>query len=174
MTSSTRIVLSVLMAAVLVGCGGSSATPTSRTAAASTPPSGPFAATGSLFALSVADLDATTKWYVDKLGLRVTRQPAKANGTQVVILEGTGLTVELLKRDAGVPLSRIAPAVHDRMLVHGIVKVGMAVDDLDAAIAALQARSVPIAFGPFPATADQRANLIIRDNEGNLIQLLGK
>jgi hypothetical protein len=31
---------------------------------------------------------------------------------------------------------------------------------------------VPIAMGPFPRTAEQRANLIIRDNNGNYIQFV--
>jgi hypothetical protein len=48
------------------------------------------------------------------------------------------------------------------------------VADLDSAVASLKARNVAIALGPFPATADQRANVIIRDHDGNLIQLLGK
>ena len=37
-----------------------------------------------------------------------------------------------------------------------------------------QARGAEIAFGPFPARDGQRANLIVRDNAGNLIQFFGK
>lgn len=37
----------------------------------------------------------------------------------------------------------------------------------------LQKRNVEIAFGPYPARKNQRANVIIRDNGGNLIQLFG-
>jgi hypothetical protein len=101
-------------------------------------------------------------------------RPPKTNGTQVVVLEGSGLVVELLQNDKGVALSRVAPAIGDRTRVHGIVKAGFMVADLDRAVAALRARNVAIAFGPFPATSEQRANVIIRDNDGNLIQLLGK
>ena len=71
------------------------------------------------------------------------------------------------------PLTAVAPAATDRMLVHGMVKAGMIVDDFDAALARLRERRVPIAFGPYPARAGQRANLILRDNAGNLIQLFG-
>jgi hypothetical protein len=37
----------------------------------------------------------------------------------------------------------------------------------------LEARDVEIAFGPYPARADQRANVIVKDNAGNLIQFFG-
>ena len=50
----------------------------------------------------------------------------------------------------------------------------MIVADLDATVAFLRARNVPIAFGPFPATTEQPANLIIADNAGNLIQFVGR
>lgn len=172
MTRSTRSVLSTLLALLLAGCGGGSSDTASTGPTAS--PSPPLSASGSFFALSVADIDATSTWYADNLGLRIALRPTTSNRAQVVVLEGDGLIVELLQQEGSLPLSRVAPAVHDRMLVRGIVKVGMTVDDLDAAAVALRARGVPIAFGPFPSTAEQRANLIIRDNEGNLIQLLGK
>ena len=40
-------------------------------------------------------------------------------------------------------------------------------------LAALKARHVDIAYGPYPAQANQRANVIVRDNAGNLIQVFG-
>jgi catechol 2,3-dioxygenase-like lactoylglutathione lyase family enzyme len=129
---------------------------------------------GGYFALSVADAEASATWYSEKLGLQVSMRPPKTNKTVVVVLRKGGLTVELLQSDDGPQLSQVAPSVHDRLLVHGIVKAGAVVNDFDAAVAALNASGVPIDFGPFPATAEQPANLVVRDNEGNLIQLLGK
>jgi len=49
-----------------------------------------------------------------------------------------------------------------------------AADDFDGAVARLKARGVEIAFGPCPAREGQRANVLIRDNAGNLIQLFGR
>ena len=60
------------------------------------------------------------------------------------------------------------------LYVHGVVKVGLLVDDFDRTMAALRARGVDIAFGPYPKTDTQRANVIVRDNAGNLIQFLGR
>ncbi|HXQ37515.1 MAG TPA: VOC family protein [Anaerolineales bacterium] len=128
---------------------------------------------GGFFALSVADINASANWYSEKLGLTIIMQPPKTNQSTVVVLEGGGLIVELIQHDNALPLSEIAPTIKDRTLIHGIVKVGVIVDDFDKTVAILRERNVPIAFGPFPATTEQRANVIIQDNEGNLIQFFG-
>jgi hypothetical protein len=59
-------------------------------------------------------------------------------------------------------------------LIHGISKVGVIVDDFDGTLATLKSRGVEIFLGPFPARNGQRANVIVKDNSGNLIQLFGK
>jgi catechol 2,3-dioxygenase-like lactoylglutathione lyase family enzyme len=134
----------------------------------------PLATTrGAFIGISVANLDASVRWYTEKLGLAVVMRPPKIEKSTAVILEGGGLIVELMHHDDAVPLTTAAPSVTRNYLVHGIFKAGIIVDDFDKAIAELRARNVPIAIGPFPARADQRANAIIRDNEGNYIQLFG-
>lgn len=145
-----------------------------RGQAASSPIEAPaFTTTGAFFALSVADLEASAKWYREKLGLAVVMRQPKANGAAVTVLEGGGLKVELLQLDA-VPPAKAAPQVKGSLFVHGIAKVGVTVDDFERALSTLRSRGVEIAFGPYPARADQKANLIVRDNTGNLIQLFGK
>jgi len=131
-------------------------------------------ATGSFFALSVADINASARWYSEKLDMKIVMQPPKINQATVIVLEGQGLIVELIQQDNGVSLTQIAPTLTDRTLLHGIVKAGVIVGDFDQTVAILRQRNVTIAFGPFRATADQRANVIIQDNEGNLIQFFGK
>ena len=97
----------------------------------------------------------------------------RADGVAVAVLEGGGLVVELIQHDRAAPLGRLVPAASDRVLVHGLFKAGIVVDDFDGTVAALRTRAVEIAFGPFPKRPNQRANLILRDNAGNLIQILG-
>jgi len=133
-----------------------------------------FTATGAFFALSVEDLEASTKWYSEKLGLKITMQLPKQNKVAVSVLEGWGLIVELIQNDGARPLPTVAPGINDNILVHGIFKAGVIVDDLDKMIAVFKERGVEIAFGPFPSRPNQRANVIIRDNSGNLIQFFGK
>jgi catechol 2,3-dioxygenase-like lactoylglutathione lyase family enzyme len=121
-------------------------------------------ATGAFFALSVPDLDASTAWYTSKFGLTVTLQ-TKTEHVAVAVLEGNGLMVELIHRDGAVPA--------DKASVHGIFKAGAIVIDFDATLARLKERKVEVAYGPYPAKPGQRANVIFKDNAGNLIQFFG-
>jgi len=140
--------------------------------ARSTTESPVITATGAFFALYVADLEASVKWYSEKLGLKVVMQVPKTDKAAVTVLEGGGLIVELIQHDDALPLSKAA--AKDNLLVHGMFKAGVMVNDFDQTLAMLKARNVPIAFGPFPARPNQRANAVIRDNAGNLIQFFGK
>jgi catechol 2,3-dioxygenase-like lactoylglutathione lyase family enzyme len=129
----------------------------------------PFSAThGAFFGVSVADIDASVTWYSEKLGLTVVMRSPKQDKASAVVLEGGGLTVELVQHDNASDASNEAP------LVHGIFKAGLVVDDLDKTLATLKARGVPIFLGPFPARGNIKSNALIKDNAGNLIQFFGK
>ena len=132
-------------------------------------------ATGAFFALSVADIDSSAQWYSEKLGLEVVMAVPEGNGQPgVVVLEGGALIVELIEHGQARPLSSLNPAMNEAQLVHGIFKVGIVVEDFEETMARLRDREVEIAYGPFPEGADQRANVLIRDNAGNLIQIFGE
>jgi len=131
-------------------------------------------ATGAFFALSVADVNASAEWYTQKLGLKEVMKLPMTGGAAVIVLEGQGLIVELIQQEGAVPLSRAAPAVKDRLLVHGLAKAGVIVTDFDETVDRLKQRGVPILYGPFPAKGNQRANVIVQDNSGNLIQIFGQ
>jgi len=130
-------------------------------------------ATGAFAALSVRDVAAGARWYSEKLDMRVVMSMPKQNGVAVTVLEGSGLIVELIQNDEARALSQAAPSVKERVLVHGPFKMGAVVADFDGTVALLKARGVEIAYGPYPARPDQRANVIVKDNEGNLIQFFG-
>ena len=123
--------------------------------------------TGAFFAMSVPNMAQSVEWYSEKLGLSVTFQTA-SGGLEVTVLEGGGLVVELL-RD---PAARPGPSRPESL--YGVYKAGFMVKDFDGTVEELRARGVAIAFGPFPASSQQRANLLIRDNAGNLIQIFGE
>lgn len=126
--------------------------------------------TGGFVALSVADIDASARWYVEKLGLRVVHQSPPEQAVGVRILEGNGVIIEMLKMPAAGP----HPNPSESQLVHGIFKAGFLVGAYDELLAMLRARGVAIAHGPFPARPGQRANFIIRDNAGNMLQFFQK
>ena len=131
-----------------------------------------FRTTGAFFAVSVADMPASVAWYQNALGLDVVMEQSQG-GFAVTVLSGGGLTVELVRIDGARPLLVAAPGVTDPQMIHGVWKAGFFVHDFDRAIADLRARGVQIAFGPFPANGNQKANAIFRDNAGNLLQVFG-
>lgn len=134
----------------------------------------PVTATGAFFALSVSDLRTSTQWYEQKLGLKVVKQVPKKDGVAVAILESRGLMVELIERDGAVSLLKAAPTVKDNTYLEGIFKAGVIVDDFEKTVANLKSHGVEIAYGPFAAKGSEPANVIVRDNDGNLIQFFGK
>jgi catechol 2,3-dioxygenase-like lactoylglutathione lyase family enzyme len=126
---------------------------------------------GAFFAVSVADLDASIAWYRDKLGLREASR-FRFEKITGALLTSPGLEVEIMSHaEATTPGN--AMDANAKVLTRGITKVGVRVDNLDAAVRTLRQRGVAIVLGPFPARRDQRANVVIRDNAGNLIQLFG-
>ncbi len=131
---------------------------------------------GTFFGVSINDIEASTRWYREKIGLTVVMQEPRTDETRsaAAVLQGGGLTVELVKHDDAVPLRNFLPARKGSLYVHGIFKVGVVVDDFDATIAALRARDIAIVVGPFPKRGHQPANAMIRDNAGNYIQIFGK
>jgi catechol 2,3-dioxygenase-like lactoylglutathione lyase family enzyme len=132
------------------------------------------AVTGAFFAVSVPDLAAAVLWYGEKLGLRTVMTTDGPGGGRVAVLEGNGLIVELVYLREAQPLARAAPSVRAEQYIHGLFKAGVVVDDFEALVAGLKARHVDIAYGPFAAREGQRANVVIRDHAGNLIQFFGR
>ena len=127
-----------------------------------------ISATGGFVAISVRDVDAATQWYQDVFDLKVTLRTPHERQARIVVLGGPGIIVELVQHDS----ARDEPG--DPALRHGLMKGGWIVSDFDSAVAQLRARNIPIAYGPFPSRPNAPANLIVRDNEGNLIQLFGR
>jgi catechol 2,3-dioxygenase-like lactoylglutathione lyase family enzyme len=125
---------------------------------------------GAFFAVSVSDLTASIAWYTEKLGLRVTKEIPDA---RVAILEGNDLIVELTQ-DASPGAQPTTMGVPGGMAVRGITRAGFIVADFDNVLARLRAPQAEIAFGPYPARPGQPANVIIKDNGGNLVQIFGK
>jgi len=158
-------VISIMRALALIAVMAFAAT-----AAAQAParPSTALVGRGAFWAISVTDLDAASRWYAEKLGLKVVMESPKTENPAAVVLEGNGLTVELIRHGGS------KPRTGDPVLAQGFVKAGVIVDDFDGTLAMLRTKRVQIAYGPYPAKAGQRANVIIRDVDGNLIQFFGR
>ena len=124
---------------------------------------------GAFFALSVPDLAASAAWYEQKLGLARVAQGGRMDRLAgYVVLEGGGLIVELMKHD-----DSVRPAAKSPELIQGFSKAGALVRDFDRTVATLRARGVEMVMGPYPPRETMRANVVFKDNAGNLIQLFG-
>lgn len=122
------------------------------------------------FALSVADLEASIKWYAETLQLTPTRLPGNAQ-VKVALLQGDGLVVELVEHaEAFAPGSRL-PELQKRYLAHGLFKVGFFVADLDATIERLKKRGASFEGRVIKDEVLGARAILLVDNSDNVIQL---
>jgi catechol 2,3-dioxygenase-like lactoylglutathione lyase family enzyme len=131
---------------------------------------------GAFGAITVPDLDASANWYAEKLGLRVVKNHVLRADYKaaVTILQGNGFAVELIWLDDSVPLSSIDPKLKGPQNVHGLLKAGLFVNDLDDTLSALKSRNVTMAFQMFYDKSMDCRTFAIRDNNGNILQFFGK
>lgn len=131
---------------------------------------------GGFVALVVPDLDESAHWYESKLGLKIVKDHAMRPDKMaaVTILQANGLIVELIWFQDAVPLSKVAPHLKGNQELHGILKAGFVVDDLDATFNELKSRGVTIAFDTFYDKSMNCRMFAIRDNNGNILQFFGK
>lgn len=122
------------------------------------------------FAVSVADLDASVKWYSQTLDLTPTRLPGTAQA-KVALLQGGGLLVELVEHSEAFKLETRLPELQKRYLAHGLFKVGFFVADLDAAVERLKHRGAAFKGGVFTDKVLGARSILLLDNSDNVIQL---
>jgi hypothetical protein len=127
--------------------------------------------TGAFFALSVRDFDATLTWYRAAFDLPPHASlPVPESSGQGALLIGPGVVIEIVSLEP----ARVAPraSVHPSSTT-GIFKVGLQVPDLAPFLARFQQLGIPLHAGPFDDVEHNLRSLIVADNEGNLVHLLG-
>jgi pimeloyl-ACP methyl ester carboxylesterase len=114
-------------------------------------------------AIVVEDADAAAAWYGSVLGLtEVSRSEAEDGQYSIRLLAGGGMTLELIRlRDAETPT--------DRHL--GLFKVGLYVDDIEAAHKQLIELGVDVDEAVFTDEALQTRSFVFRDPGGNRFQV---
>jgi predicted enzyme related to lactoylglutathione lyase len=122
------------------------------------------------FAVSVEDLDASVKWYVETLDLTATRMPGTTQA-KVALLQGQGLVVELVEHSEAFELTTRLPELQKRYLAHGLFKVGFFVADLDSTIERLKQRGAHFKGTAFTDKVLGAKSILLLDNSDNVIQL---
>jgi catechol 2,3-dioxygenase-like lactoylglutathione lyase family enzyme len=124
------------------------------------------------FALSVADVEASARWYERVFGFRPVRSvDLEERGVHVRLLVGDGAFLELVQLRDARPLSAAAPGVDKRQNLHGVFKVGFEVDDLEAALERLARLDVELALGVVDEPDGSMRSAQVEDPDGNRIQL---
>ena len=125
------------------------------------------------FALSVPDARASADWYAHAFGVQLLHEIEPADGAaHILILGSDALLIEIMQLRAA--KSPGAAVIGSRHLTHGIVKIGLYVKDLDAAVAHL--RKMNVRFDT-DIIEDEKLGMrfvLVKDPDGNLVQLFGR
>ena len=120
-------------------------------------------------ALRVADYEATVRWYTDKLGFTVEREWPFGE-LQLAYLTRGSAKIELLAGADPERQPRVA-ALDQTFGAERVHHVCLAVEDLDATLAELAEREVPLLGEPFVVEEIGRRLAFVQDNAGNLLEL---
>lgn len=124
-------------------------------------------------ALATGDLNATIAWYETVLGFVVTeRGRFDAVGADYAMIEAAGVRIELVSRPHAEHqrVDRTPPPNHLDVL--GYKAIVFETDDLAATTAALTRHGVEFVWANQALNAE-RSSTMLRDPEGNLINLFG-
>ena len=124
--------------------------------------------TSGLVNLYTRDIEAGIGFYRDMLGLRETFRTPTAGQPEHVEMAAGGFvialgTVEAAKRLHGVDSDPGAPAM----------SVVLWTEDVDATCAVLVTADIPVVIQPHDAGNNNR-NAVVRDPDGNLVELVAK
>lgn len=133
----------------------------------------PLAFNHFMVAISVADLDVETAWYVEKLGFTLVKDTKIGGGTPVRWLVNGNQRIELILAAgsvAGTP--RAAPPRHAG--IRGISQVTLETTDIAATRAALVAKGVTLAMDVTEVAPLGIKVMYLLDPEGNAVEIAQK
>lgn len=125
------------------------------------------------FALSVPNARASADWYTRAFGVKLLLEIEPADGAAHILILGTdALLIEIMQLRAA--KSPGAAVIESRHLTHGIVKVGLYVQDLDAAVAHLRKMNTQFDTDIIEDAKLDMRFVLVRDPDGNLVQLFSR
>lgn len=124
-------------------------------------------------ALSVPNLEETIQWYQNKLGFTATlRRELPQFSTRQAFLELNGFRIEVFERKNSTRTQASPANVPDDLLTQGYKHIAFTVDDIDAIATELKQRNVEVALEPVVDKELKLKLCFIKDNNGNLIELV--
>jgi catechol-2,3-dioxygenase len=123
----------------------------------------------SFFALTVKNADSVANWYTSLFNLKSIKEiNDTAMGVVVKIIGNDNMVIEILQMKNSKPAKDWG--LNDNFQMHGFVKVGFFVRNLETVQQHLAKQNIKIKYGPFNDQETKTKNLIISDCESNLIQ----
>lgn len=121
------------------------------------------------FAISVADLEETIRWYSDVFGFTVIdRSEIPGVGIKVSHMQGVDMILEIFEAPGAAPLPEDRKVPNRDLMTHGNKHISFGVPDGRKAKEELEAMGVEVAM---VAEVDGTYGVFIRDNTGNLIEI---
>ncbi len=123
----------------------------------------------SFFALTVKNADSVAGWYSSTFNLRSIKEINDTSmGVVVKIIGNDNMVIEILQMKDSKPAKEFG--LTSTFQMHGFVKVGFFVKNLEEVQKHFTQKNIKIRYGPFNDESTKTKNLIITDNEGNLLQ----
>lgn len=124
--------------------------------------------------ISTADYQGTVDWYHNILGFEVVREWDIEGYSEVDVgyISANGFMIEVVGTPEAFQDEEVAPDVFTAMSDRGYVHIAFRSADVDAVAAELVSRGVELELPPTDFDAAGVRLLFIRDNNGNLIEIV--
>lgn len=123
-------------------------------------------------AIIVSDMEASTQWYTDVLGMTVLNHFESAErGVKQTNLQRGDILIELIELDAAVSPLEAIPHYNPKTRLIGLFKIGFRVSDFDAWMMHLRQKEVEFHGDVVTDPVSGKRMIIIRDPDGNRIQM---
>ena len=133
-------------------------------------PSAPFVFALDHVSLRVPDYAQSLRWYCEVLGLDLIREWDEGTELRFCHLRFGQTKLELIGNGAPQPAATVE-TIEDHLAPAGVVHLCLQVDDLGQAMAALEARGVPLFDGPLDVPQLDLRLVLIKDNSGNILEI---
>ncbi|MDC8003561.1 VOC family protein [Aureisphaera galaxeae] len=129
----------------------------------------------SFSAIIVTDMEVAARWYTDVLGFKILNETQNVDmGFQQKNLKHGGVHIELIEIKGTLSPETLLEGHPKRSRISGFFKFGMKVSDLDAWVKHLEAKEANIHGNVVTDPVSGKQMVIVKDPDGNRIQLFEK